>query len=193
MPRIAIPDDHAPYPLGYAAHLAPEMTAALVALSNTPYQHTVLTLREFEAARARVAEINGCRVCRTFRVAQDLPGYLTSLGEETAGAVHTHGPAPDEAFYRDVAEWRTSPLYGEREKLAIEFAERFCETPDALGYDDAFWSRARACFSDQEIYHLTVTVAAFVAAGRVVHVLGFDEGAVCAIGEAPARVAHAAE
>ncbi len=78
-------------------------------------------------------------------------------------------------------------------KLAIEFAKRFCETPDAFGYDDAFWSRAKACFSDQELYHLTITVSGFVAAGRVLHVLGFDEGAASPIGETPALSAHASK
>jgi alkylhydroperoxidase family enzyme len=193
MPRITIPDEYADSPLAYAAQMAPELTAALNGLAHTPYRHTILTLREFEAARARVAEINGCRICQTFRAAADLPGYLASLGEDATGAVHTHGPAPDEAFYRNVAHWRTAPNYSEREKIAIEFGERFCEAPDALGYDDAFWARAKAQFSDEEIYHLTIAVSGFVAAGRLVHVLGFDEGAACAIGEPSPQIAHAAE
>lgn len=188
MPNIAIPDDHLDNPIGYAiGNLAPEQTGAMYDFSTQVYQRSILPLREFEGARAAIALINGCRICQNFRSMKDVPTYLEGLGEDPAKGVHRNGAAPGEAFYRDIGNWRESAVYSPRERLAIEFAERFSLEPDALGHDAAFWERLKADFSESEIYELTLACAAFVAAGRFVHVLGFDEGAVCDIrAEAPA-------
>ena len=59
--------------------------------------------------------------------------------------VTDNGPAPDEAFYAAVDQWRTSPLFSDRERTAIEFAERFAEEPKAIADDEDFWQRARLC------------------------------------------------
>ena len=53
-----------------------------------------------------------------------------------------------EELYAHVAEYRERPEYSDREKLAIEFAERFIV--DHLSMDDAFFSRMRAHFADEE-------------------------------------------
>lgn len=192
MARIAIPDDHAETPLAYVVqHVTPELTTPLYDLSKAVYKHSILSLREFEAVRARIAQINGCQVCQKFRAITDVPTYLEGLGEDASSAIQTHGPVPDEPFYLNVGEWRTSPEYSEREKLALEFTEKFSETPDALGYDEDFWQRAKAWFSDAEIYDLTITAATFVATGRFVHVLGFDQTS-CSLAEALPRLAEPA-
>jgi alkylhydroperoxidase family enzyme len=96
-------------------------------------------------------------------------------GTGTRGTVVDNGPAPDEAFYAAVTEWRTSPIYSNRERLAIEFAERFGTEPKSLASDEEFWAKARAAFTDAEIADLANSVAAWVGLGRVAHVLGFDE------------------
>jgi alkylhydroperoxidase family enzyme len=190
MPRIAIPDDYAEAPLAYAVqHMTPELTTPLYDLSKAVYKHSILSLREFEAVRARIAQINGCQVCQKFRAITDVPTYLEGLGEDASSAIQTHGEVPDEAFYLNVGEWRSSPEYSPREKLALEFTEKFSETPDALGYDEDFWRRAKAAFSDAEIYDLTITAATFVASGRFVHVLGFDQ-TTCALSDALPRLAE---
>jgi len=182
MPNIAIPDEHLANPIGYAiGNLAPEQTGPMYDFSTAVYKHSRLPLREFEAARAAIALINGCRICQQFRSAGDVPTYLEGLGEDPLVGVHRNGPAPDEEFYRNIGDWRDADIYSERERLAIEFAERFSLTPDALGSDGAFWDRLRAHFSDDEIYQLTLACACLVASGRFVHVLGFDGGAVCDI------------
>jgi alkylhydroperoxidase family enzyme len=193
MPRIAIPDDYAEAPLAYAVqHMIPELTTPFYALSKAVYQHSILSLREFEGVRARIAQINGCQVCQKFRAITDVPTYLEGLGEDASTAIQTHGEVPDEAFYLNVDDWRSSSQFSAREKLAIEFAEKFSGTPDALGYDEDFWQRARAQFSDAEIYDLTVTAATFVASGRFVHVLGFDQ-ASCSLADALPRIAEPAK
>jgi alkylhydroperoxidase family enzyme len=188
MPRIAIPEDYADAPLAYVVqHVAPELTTPLYTLSKAVYLHSILSLREFEAVRARIAQINGCQICQKFRAITDVPTYLEGLGEDASAAVQTRGPAPDEDFYLDIADWQSSPHYSEREKIAIDYAERFSQSPDALGDDEEFWARAKAVFSDAEIYDLTVTAATFVATGRFVHVLGFDQS-TCALGDALPRL-----
>jgi alkylhydroperoxidase family enzyme len=193
MARITVPEGYAESPLSYAVqHMAPELTNPLYALSKAVYKHSILSLREFEGVRARIAQINGCQICQKFRAITDVPTYLEGLGEDASTAIQTRGEVPGEEFYLNVADWRTSPNYSEREKIAIEFSERFSETPDALGYDEAFWERAKAHFSEAELYDLTITAATFVASGRFVHVLGLDQ-ASCALGDALPKMAQAAE
>ena len=175
MPNVTIPEAHADDPIGYAIeNIRPELTGPLYDLSKAVYQKSKLPLREFEAVRARIALINGCQLCQRFRSISDVPAYLAGLGEDPEVGVHTHGPAPEEEFYLNIADWRDSPIYSERERIAIEYAERFSESPDALGYDAGFWERAKAQFSEDELYDMTIAVACFVATGRFVHVLGFE-------------------
>ena len=51
-----------------------------------------------------------------------------------------------------VAEYRTSPQFTYRERLAIEFAEKMALEHQSI--DDAFFGRLRAEFSDPEIVEL---------------------------------------
>lgn len=79
--RIDLPIEHLDNPVAHLAHtFAPEIVQAGLAFSTAVYQHSTLTLREFEGARARTAEINGCRVCQNFRTARDLPAYFEAFG-----------------------------------------------------------------------------------------------------------------
>lgn len=175
MIRIALPESDGADPYGYAARThATEIMAAAAAFSKAVYQHSRLPLREFEGARARIAQINGCLICQQFRAARDVQAMFAATGQRPAHLVSDNGPAPDEAFYGAVAEWRTSPLFSPREKLAIEYAERFAEEPKVLAEDEGFWERAHALYSDAELVDLSHCVAAWMGLGRVVHVLGFD-------------------
>jgi alkylhydroperoxidase family enzyme len=181
MPNITIPVEHLDDPIRYAiGNLRPELTGPLYDLSKAVYQKSRLPLREFEAVRARIALINGCQLCQRFRSISDVPAYLAGLGEDPSAGVHTHGPAPEEEFYLNIANWRGSAIYSPRERLAIEFAERYSLEPNELGLDADFWARAKSLFSEDELYDMTVAVSCFVATGRFVHVLGFDEIA-CAV------------
>lgn len=175
MLRIDIPEADAHDPYGYAGRThAREIMAAGGGFSKAVYQHSTLSLREFEGARARTAEINGCIVCQQFRAARDAAAMFAANGVRPGRTIADNGPAPDEAFYAAVSQWRTSPLFSDRERAAIEFAERFAEEPKVLADDEAFWSRAHALFSDGELVDLAHSVAAWVGLGRVAHVLGFD-------------------
>src|SRR5580692_7858668 len=102
----------------------------------------MLDVRVREAARMRIAQLNDCPVCLTFRAA--------SVKEKGIG----------EDFYAHVAEHGTSDLYSERERLAIAYAERFAL--DHQNIDDSFFASLRQVFSDAEILDLTICLSAFL-------------------------------
>ena len=157
MPRIDVPEGRDP--LMYLwGEMAPDLTRPAVAFSGAVYDKCSLTLREFEAARTRIAQINDCAVCLSFRSGTDAPRYADDPN------------APDDEFYAHVGQsWDG---FTERESLAAEFAERFAV--DHLGMDDAFWDRMRAAYSDDEVVQLGLCVGNWVAFGRLQRVLGVD-------------------
>jgi alkylhydroperoxidase family enzyme len=168
----------------------PRMAAAMEQLSLAVYQETTLSFREAEGARIRVAYINGCLMCQGYRMAVDLVGALEKMDSGEAANVADRGEAPDEAFYQAAAtDWRASDIFSERERLAIEYAERISLEPIPLPYDDDFWTRLYAHYDEGEVADLTYSITTWIATGRIVHVLGLD--GACAI--APAAVAVAAE
>lgn len=77
------------------------------------------------------------------------------------------GVTPD--LYEHVAEYRDHDGYTARERLAIEFAERF--VVDHTNIDDELFVRLRAHFADDEILDLTICVGAFLGLGRMLQVL----------------------
>ena len=62
--------------------------------------------------------------------------------------------------------------FSEREKLAIEFGERFAI--DHTTVDDEFFDRLRKHFNDQELVELTVTAGFCVGMGRAFQVLDIE-------------------
>ncbi len=56
-----------------------------------------------------------------------------------------------------------------REKLAIDFAERFAI--DHTGIDDKMWAELREHFTDSELVELTMTIGFCVGIGRAFQVL----------------------
>ena len=71
----------------------------------------------------------------------------------------------DEAFY--AGDSRT-----EREALAAEFATRFGS--NHLAMDDDLWARLHAAYSDDELVDLGLSVASWLALGRINQVFGVD-------------------
>jgi alkylhydroperoxidase family enzyme len=135
--------------------LRPELGRAVNRLVDAAYNKSILPVGVREAARMRIAQLNDCPVCLTFR----------------ADSVKHSGV--DEDFYAHVADHGTSALYSERERLAIAYAERFAL--DHLAIDDAFFDRLRDAFTDAEILDLTICMAAFLGLGRLLRVLGIDQ------------------
>jgi AhpD family alkylhydroperoxidase len=151
MARISFPER------GFGEHvdwslLRPAMAKGMGALSEAVYGNTQLSVREREAARWTIALINDCAVCKDTRARE----------ATTAGI--------DEGFYAEVARWATTDALNQREKLAAEFAQRFALDHQAM--DDAFWSRLRTAFTDDEVADLTICCGTFLGLGRVLAVIG---------------------
>jgi AhpD family alkylhydroperoxidase len=158
MARLNVPDG----PGGEAAMiwtLRPPLGAMVEQMIRGAYQQSILPADERELARMRIAQINDCVACADFRA----PSVLEA------------GVAPE--LYENVAAHATHPGYTPRQRLAIEYAERFAN--DHASLDDAFFARLRARFTDEEILDLTLCVAVFLGLGRTLAVLGVDQS--CAL------------
>ena len=83
--------------------LVPGIGPAAARFSQAVYTDTTLGLHEFEAARLRVAQINGCLFCQDWRTERD--------GEQV-----------EATFDEAVASWRTSEAFDDRTRLAAEYA-----------------------------------------------------------------------
>ena len=95
MARIDIPDG----PGGDAAmlwSLRPEMAGMVDRMIQTAYRQSKLPAAEREVARMRIAQLNACDACATFRAPSVLDAGVS------------------EELYTHVAEWATWPGYSER-------------------------------------------------------------------------------
>jgi AhpD family alkylhydroperoxidase len=135
--------------------LRPEMGRAVTRLVDAAYNQSMLPVREREAARIRIAQLNACPVCLNFRAASVMSQGIT------------------EDFYRHVGDHEQMPEYSQRERLAVEYAERFAL--DHLSIDDNFFARLREYFSDPEILDLTICLATFLGLGRMLRCLAIDD------------------
>jgi alkylhydroperoxidase family enzyme len=176
MSRVDVPAAFSANPSAFVwSTLVPRIAASAAGYSRAVYEHSRLSLREFEAARMRTAQINGCLLCQNWRAHRDLATYVEQLGGDASHSVVGRGDAvPDEAFYAAIEDWRRSTVFSERERIAIEFADRMGQEPKALASDEDFWRRAHAQFSDEEIADLAFSVGSWIALGRMTHVLGLD-------------------
>ena len=77
-----------------------------------------------------------------------------------------------EELYARVAEWRTYPDYTDAERVAIEYTEKFAIDHKRL--DDAFFTRMREHFSDEEILEISVCVGNWLMMGRITMVMDVD-------------------
>ncbi len=155
MPRIDVPDG----PGGDAAMiwtLRPEMAGMVERMIGTVYGRSILPAAEREVARMRIAQLNECSACAVFR----------------APSVVAAGVAED--AYEHLHEYHTYAGYTERQRLAIEYAERFAVDHQAI--DDELFTRLRAHFADDEILDLTLCLAVYLGLGRTLEVLAIDQG-----------------
>jgi AhpD family alkylhydroperoxidase len=153
MARIEIPDGKGD-PEVRMWKLRPEMGIGAGTLSHAVYEQSILPVRVRELARMRIAQINDCAICQQWR--------------KTAGTAE----ALTEDDFAHVAEWRTYPGYSGRERLAVEYAERFALDHRDIG--DELFERLHAEYTDAEILDLTVCIGAWLALGRTMNVLGID-------------------
>lgn len=158
MARIDVPDG----PGGEAAmiwSLRPELGGMVDRMIRGAYEQSVIPPEERELARMRIAELNDCAACGDFR----------------AGSVQQAGIPED--LYANVSRWATYPGYTDRQRVAIEYAERFAVAHDRI--DDELFARMRAVFTDAEVLDLTLCLAVFLGLGRTLNVLGIEQA--CAV------------
>ncbi len=173
MLRIDVPANA--QPLSFATGmLAPHLAPAAQAYTAAVYARSKLPLRIFEAARLRIAQINGCELCQAWRSHLDVPEMLARYGVSDAesNALQTTD-LPDEELYAAVSDWRDTCVLDAREKMAVEYADRFARAPGSM--DDLFWEDAHTHFTDAEIVDLTLCLGAFIASGRFAAVLGLGD------------------
>jgi AhpD family alkylhydroperoxidase len=157
MARIEIPPGDGPEVLR-ALSLRSQFEPAVNALEKA-VARSQLDWRLHELVRMRVAQINQCTVCLAWRNQSAFDAGVT------------------EELLATVSDAATASGFTERERLAIEYANRF--STDSAGIDDAFMARLAASFDSGEIVDLTLVIAKYVAMGRFMQVLGLDQA--CAL------------
>lgn len=139
---------------GVMAHL-PGFFQRYFAFYYPSHEHGVVEARIKELARLKIARLNGCiGACGMARYAQP---EREGLDEATIAQLDL-----------PPAQQRFTP----RERLAIEFAERFAT--DHLGIDDDFMTRLRGEFSDPQLLELGMMIGQYVGFGRLLVVLGIQ-------------------
>ena len=153
---IEVPDDK--HPIMYVwGEMVPGIGPAAATFAQAVYDHSTLGLREFEAARLRIAQINGCLFCQDWR---------TDMGGEKV----------EDSFDTAVENWRTTDAFDDRTRLAAEYAERFAIAHHDI--DAEFWTRMNAEYTQQEIVELSMCLGSWLAFGRLNRVLGLDTACV---------------
>lgn len=138
-------------------YMVPGIGPAAAAFSGAVYDDSTLGLEEFEAARLRIAQINGCLFCLDWRTERD-------------------GETVPDWYMAEVENWSGSDRLTSRAKLAAEYAERFAL--DHHGIDEEFFARLRAEFSDPELMELSMSIGSWLTFGRINHVFGLDAACV---------------
>jgi alkylhydroperoxidase family enzyme len=146
--RIEIPAGDGP-DVTRALTLVPHFVEAVNAQEAAVWA-SPLPRRTHELVRMRVAEINGCVLCMTWR-----------------------NDWADEASLAAVSQHATSDLFSDAERVALEYTERFAT--DSQGIDDDLLARLRTHFSPAEIVDLTLVVGKYLAMGRFMQVLDLDQ------------------
>ena len=150
--QIDIPEGKDPIEYVWG-EMVPGIGIAASKFSMAVYAHTTLGLREFEAARLRIAQINGCVFCLDWRTERD-------------------GQKVEDGFAEAVTQWRTTDAFDDRTRLAAEYAERYAL--DHHGLDDEFFARARAVYEDRELVELSMCIGCWLGFGRLNRVFGLD-------------------
>lgn len=151
-------------------------TKSLVAmrqqLIKTVYSNhdTTLTPREREGMRILCTAIVGCPICNSLRMWRDHSDFCD---EEI----------PEDFYQNCLAKNYAWPGFTAREKLAVEFSDRFCNDIANLNGDDDFWKLILTNFSEREIADICFYNSYFLGTGNTIRALGI--GSVCEVVPAP--------
>ena len=165
MARIELPEGDGRDVLR-ALSVRPQLREAFVGL-NVAIHESPLDPRLHELVRMRVAELNACTYCLAWR----------SQAAREAGVT--------EDLLARVSHSADDPGFTEAERVALEYAERFCGPSTSI--DDELVDRLRAHLGDDGVVELTMAIGKYLAFGRFMQVLQLDQS--CAVEDEPAGVA----
>ncbi len=137
--------------------LAPEGFAKMRELEHYLNTGTHLERTLLELVRLRASLINGCEYCITFHTAE------LQKNNETAERIS------------QVADWRSSKIYTNRERAALAWTEAITNIQDGHA-PDAVYDEVHAHFSDVEIVNLTLAITTINAWNRISIALGSHSG-----------------
>jgi alkylhydroperoxidase family enzyme len=127
---------------------------------------TTLSPREREVMRFPMTAMMGCPICNSVRMWRDWPGFSDQPIEEE--------------FYANAEQANLDwPGFTARERLLLEFVDRFANEIDGMNGDDAFWDKMHASFSDTEIGDIVVMCGTWLGVGHSLKALGI--GSVCGV------------
>jgi AhpD family alkylhydroperoxidase len=129
--------------------------AQAVAAYDRAVWNSRLDWRLHELVRMRIAQVNECTVCLSWRTPQAVEA---GIDDRLLLGVHRYAETDD---------------YTPAEKVAIEYAERFCT--DSARIDDDLIRRLQQHFDAGEVVELTLVIAKYLAFGRFMQVLGLDQ------------------
>jgi AhpD family alkylhydroperoxidase len=129
------------------SQVLPESFKALMGFSNTVHGSSLgNTLKDL--INIRVSQMNGCLFC------------LDMHSKEA----RTHGERELRLYH--LISWRESPLFTEKEKAALEWAELLTRI-SAHGAEDSDFEKIRSHFSEKEVAELTFAITAINAWNRL--------------------------
>jgi AhpD family alkylhydroperoxidase len=158
MARIDLPEGDQPEVVR-ALMMRPSLAAAVSAYNDAVFA-SALDWRLHELVRMRVAQINACNVCLSWRTPEAINAGVT------------------EDLLNAVADYRDNNAFRPAERVALEFTERFCT--DSAAIDDELLARLKHHFDAGEIVELTLVIGKYLSQGRFMQVLDLDEAA-CAL------------
>ena len=166
--RVDVPQDSEPL-VHILNHLGSDkLVDARQRMFRTIYDapETTLTAREREGMRILGAARTNCPICAGMRLWRDWPGFS---GEEIA-----------EEFYQNAIDCNYNwDGFTDREKLLIEFADRFESDIEGINGDEELWKRMHALLNEEEIGDTVIMLATWVGTGRALKALGI--GSVCVV------------
>jgi AhpD family alkylhydroperoxidase len=144
---------HRPLLLGYGA----------ISLALERYSRSV-ERRHKELAMLRTAQLTGCEWCLDF------------------GSKLAHDCGIPEEELKELATWRESKLFGELDRLVLEYAEAMTRTP--VEVSDELFSALREHFDERQMVELTLSIGLENLYGRTNWALGiesegFSDGMYC--------------
>lgn len=129
----------------------PDILQSFGAFYWTLQMEGLLDRKLIELVRLAIAQINQCKNCLSSRYQDSIAEGMT---EEMVAALPKAG---------------TSPLFTDREKAAITFAQKMAADHYSVGDED--FARLHRYFSEKEIVELCFDVAQFIGIGRMFAVL----------------------